>query len=129
MIDVLTTLTWPGAVAILGSVISVVAGILAIFSSYFKTLRDNAKEETREVEHISQVISQADVNHIHDRISSTKERLAALEGSQKLCQAQLQSLAERIESHGERDINDFKMLNQKVDKIMEIIVEMLRDER
>lgn len=117
----LLTLSWPDAFTIIGSVVTVVGGFLAAYMSYLKDKKENADASKSQLPGPETV-------HLHDRISSLKDRLAELEGEQKVLTAQVENLAALVKAHGERDIDDFKDLNTKVDKLMEIIVEMLKDD-
>jgi hypothetical protein len=49
-----------------------------------------------------------------------------LDGEQKVLVVKLENLTKQLEDHNSRDVDDFKVINQKVDKLMEIIVEMLK---
>ena len=118
----LFTLTWPDAVAVVGSVITVVGGMLAFYASYSK---NQAKENDALTK--SQLPPLENIQ-IHERISSLRDRVATIEGQQKVVTAQIENLMKQINDHDLRDMDDFKTINAKVDKLMEIIVEMLKDD-
>lgn len=115
------TLSWPDAFAIVGSIVTVVAAVLAGYMSYLKDKKEAAEAPK------SQLPSQETV-HLHDRISSLKDRVAELDSDNRVLKTQIENLAALVKTHSERDIDDFKDLNTKVDKLMEIIVEMLKDD-
>ena len=64
---------------------------------------------------------------VHDRVSSLKDVVSDLDGDFKAVLARLDSVERSLTDHEARDAADFKALSDKVDKIMEIIVEMLKD--
>ena len=118
----LFTLSWPDAFAIVGSVVTVVGGLLAFYVAYAKVhSKDNGKLKT-------QLPSPENIQ-IHERISSLRDRVATLDGEHKVLATQIENLMKQLEDHNLRDVDDFKTINAKVDKLMEIIVEMLKDDQ
>ncbi len=109
IVEVINQLNWPGAVAIVGSVVTVVLGWLRL-----RTMREKTPEENP---------AQA----VHDRVSSLKDVVSDLDGDFKAVLARLNAVERSLTDHEARDAADFKALSDKVDKIMEIIVEMLKD--
>ena len=106
--DILTSInmiTWPAAFAIVGSMVTIVVGL-------FAHLR-NSKQK---------------LQPIHDRVSTLKDVVSKLEGDLKAIQARIDAHDRAMSDHELRDVSDFKALSDKVEKIMEIIVEMLRDD-
>jgi len=118
----LFTLTWPDAFAVVASVITVVGGLLAFYSSYSKNHTNSNGDTTK-----SQLPPLENIQ-LHERISGLKDRVATLDGEQKVLATQIENLTKQINDHDVRDVEDFKTINAKVDKLMEIIVEMLKDD-
>lgn len=124
MFQFLATLEWPGAVALLGSVIAVVMGLLTLFLRYFDVRRNNNGGNLRS----SLPTPNAEMLKVHERVSNLRDRIGTLEGEQKVLAAQIENLRKDVIAHDRRDVDDFKTINAKVDKLMEIIVEMLKDD-
>ena len=104
MLDFLHELTWPGAVAILGSVIAVVTGLLALFSDYFQS---RPKEDQPKAE--------------------SHDRLLMMENELKILNVKLENLSHHFEDYETRDADESRAIHEKIDKVMAIIVEMLKD--
>ena len=112
IITTLNQLSWPAAVAILGSVVTFVIGLFGYLRSEKIPPKPNAKTEEQ---------------ILHARLSTLRDQVAALEGDIKALNAQFDSLTNIVHDHELRDTSDFRALSDKVEKIMQIIVEMLRD--
>jgi hypothetical protein len=132
MVETLTNITWPGAFAVVGSVIAIVTGLLALALNYMKarsTLNGNAalKSQLPSMEG-SQIHSR--ISELRDRVgtvdSELKSKISAIEGEQKVLVVKIENVTQRLEDHDSRDVDDFRVINKKVDKLMEIIVEMLK---
>jgi hypothetical protein len=117
--ELLTGLDWPAAFAIVGSVVALVGGMLAVYVNYLQ-----AKPDVRLV---SQLPTPENIQ-IHDRISGIRNRLAIIEGDQRVIKTEIENIRKGMLSHEQRDQEDFKTLNTKNDRLMEIIVEMLKDD-
>lgn len=113
--ETINQITWPASLAIVGSVVTIVVGLLG----YLRSGKMQASTKST---------SPVQMQAIHDRVSSLKDKVAELDGDIKAMSARLKGIERAISEHEQRDANDFKALTNKVEKIMEIIVEMLRDE-
>ena len=122
MNELLSTLAWPAAIAILGSVVAVVTGLLALYTSYLKS-SSNGKQKMLP----PTGLPHPEMLQLHERFSKLRDRVAIVEGQHLVVTTQIENLMRQISEHDVRDMADFKMINAKVDKLMEIIVEMLKD--
>lgn len=111
-LETINQITWPAALAIVGSIVTIVVGLLGYLRSTKPT-----------------TVKPNQTQAIHDRVSGLKDKIAELDGDVKAIVVRLEGIERSISDHEARDVVDFKALSAKVEKIMEIIVEMLRDER
>jgi uncharacterized protein YlxW (UPF0749 family) len=100
-------ITWPAAFAIVGSVVTIVVGLFG----YMRSSKAKQPDATQAV---------------HSRVSNLRDAVADLEGDYKALEARLDAYDRSLHEHEARDVSDFRALSDKVEKIMEIIVEMLR---
>ena len=112
MLELLNSLTWPAALAILGSVVTIVIGLFGYLRSS-KAQSQNLPEYEK----------------LHSRINVAVERVAANEGDLKEVRASLRSLQKTIADHEQRDIDDFKLIEAKLDRLMDIVVRILQDDK
>lgn len=114
--ELLTNISWPGAFAVLGSVGTVVFGILGYL---MKVKKDEAASNSD---------SATDTEKLHTRLSEIKDRVALTDGDVKELRSYVKSIQKQITDHEHRDIEDFKVIQQKLDKLMEIIIQILQDD-
>jgi len=105
LITSINMITWPAAFAIVGSMVTIVVGLFGYLRS-----------------------SKQKLQPLHDRVSNLKDVVAKLEGDYKALLARIDAHDRAMSDHEQRDVSDFRALSDKVEKIMEIIVEMLRDD-
>ena len=117
IIESINMLTWPAAAAIVGSVVTIVLG-------WFGYLRAT-KTPKPPVVAPPKLVDKTQV--LHDRVSALKDIVSTLEGDFRVVQTRMNAMDKKVADHELRDLEDFKRLNEKVEKVMEIIVEMLRD--
>jgi hypothetical protein len=106
--DIITSInmiTWPAAFAIVASMVTIVVGLFGYMRA-----------------------SKQKLQPLHDRVSNLKDSIASLEGDYKALLARMDAHDRSLSDHELRDVSDFRALSDKVEKIMEIIVEMLRDD-
>lgn len=113
MLDLLNSLTWPAVFAILGSVVTIVVGLFG----YLRSAKTQTQTQTPD-----------DFEKLHSRINDAVERVAVNEGDLKEVRASLRAALKQIADHEQRDIDDFKMIDAKLDRLMDIIVRILQDE-
>lgn len=129
--ELLSNMSWPGAIAVLGSVGTVVFGILGYLMRLKKQEKgDAAQTDVQQTSDIEKLHTR--VSEIKDRVAdldgSVKERLASHDGDVKELRSYIKSLQKQITDHEHRDIEDFKVIQQKLDKLMEIIIQILQDD-
>lgn len=110
IISTINQLSWPAALAIVGSVGTIVFGVL----QYLRNMKAKEANPTQLV---------------HDRVSSLKDEVSEITGDVKAIIARMDGFSQSLTDHEQRDAADFKAMSDKMDKIMEIIVEMLKDDR
>ena len=112
--DIITSInmiTWPAAFAIVGSMVTIVVGLFGYLRS--------PKQKTSTV---------PSNQGIYDRVWNLQDSVSALEGHYKALLARMNAQDRSLSDHELRDVSDFRALSDKVEKIMESIVEMLRDD-
>lgn len=114
MLDLLNSLTWPALFTILGSFVT---GLVALFGYW----RSSNKEFTQ--------AQKVEYEKTQSRISSTTERIADIEGDVKVTSASLRNLQKQLSDHEQRDIDDFKLVDAKIDRLMDIVVKILQDDK
>ena len=110
IISVINQLSWPAALAIVGSVGTIVFGIF----QYLRTMK--AKEANP-------------AQLVHNRVSNLKDVVSGMTGDVKAVLARIEGIEQSLRDHEKRDAADVKAMSDKMDKIMEIIVEVLKDDR
>lgn len=107
--EAINMLTWPAAFAIVGSMVTIVVGLFG----YMRNSKTKPTEPTTQA--------------VHDRVSTLKDQVAEIDGDLKALVARVEGLQTTVQDHERRDVADFRAVSDKVEKIMEIIVEMLRE--
>ncbi len=115
IIETLNSLSWPAVFAIVGSLTTIVVGLLGYLISSQKLKVQSPSADKLQL--------------IHSRISEIKDRTAEIEGDVKLLFDKSDTLAKKIDDHETRDIADFKNLEQKFDKLTDVIMKILQDEK
>lgn len=121
MIEFLNSLTWPGTVAILGSIVTIVSGLLAIIVTVHK--------KSSSIPSSKNILTESEYEKLHSRINDTITRVSEIEGDIKELRSSSRSLQKQIADHEQRDIDDFKLVEAKLDRLMDIIVRILQDEK
>ena len=119
MIEFLNSLEWPAVFAIVGSVVTIVTGL---FGYLLAARRQEAKATT------THNLTTEEYEKIHSRINDLVDRVAANEGDLKETRASIRSLQNQISTHEQRDIDDFKLLEAKLDRLMDIVVRILQED-
>lgn len=117
MLELLNSLTWPAVFAILGSIVTIVLGLFG----YLRSVKTQAQTQ-------AQTQTPDDFEKLHSRINDAVERVAVNEGDLKEVRASLRAALKQIADHEQRDIEDFKMTDTKLDRLMDIVVRILQDE-
>lgn len=108
MLEFFDGLNWPGALAITGTVVTIVIGLFGYMRSTKSQIPDYEK--------------------LHSRINNAITRISESEGDIKELRASLRAALKQIADHEQRDIEDFKMIEAKLDRLMDIVVRVLQDE-
>ena len=66
---------------------------------------------------------------VHNRVSNLKDVVSGMTGDVRAVLARIDNIEQSLRDHEQRDAADFKAMSDKMDKLMEIIVEMLKDDR
>ena len=114
MLDILNSLSWPALFTILGSLAT---GLIALFGYW----RSANKEFTQ--------AQKVEYEKTQSRISSATDRISDIEGDLKVTNASLRNLQKQLSDHEQRDIDDFKIVDVKIDRLMDIVVKILQDDK
>jgi hypothetical protein len=125
-INFITGLTWPAAFTIVGTVVTIVVGLFGYIKSCMH--QPVVLQPDQAVPSLGQA-EPPSVQDIHVRISALKDTVAEIDSDLKVIEIRLSGVKTSLTDHESRDVADFKALSEKVEKIMGIIVEMLKDER
>lgn len=118
--------TVPEAIAIVGSVVTIVLGL---FGYMIKTRTNgHLKQELRDKD-IAPSYMEGQVQSAHDRISEVKDRIVAVEGDVKLTATKLEAVRTAMSEHQARDDQDHEMFEKKLDKLMDILIKILTDDK
>ena len=112
-------LTWEAVVAILGSVVVITGGVF----TYLIRIRNDENANVTNVE------IDNDIEKIHTRVSEVKDRVAEVEKDIQLIGQKTDSMQKQLTKHEERDIRDFNALDKKIDKLTDIVMKILTDEK
>ena len=123
-------LTIPEAIAVVGSVVTVVLGV---FGYLLKTRNAPAKDRTTTT---PTSYLETQVQGAHDRISEVKDRVTTAEGDIKLTVNKLEAIRQTLLDHQvhfnhSHDANDkdHEMFQKKMDKMMDILIKILTDDK
>ena len=122
MIEFLNSLEWPAVFAIVGSVVTIVTGL---FGYLLSARRQEAAKAATPSTH---TLTTEEYEKIHSRINDLVDRVAANERDLKETRASIRSLQNQISTHEQRDIDDFKLLEAKLDRLMDIVVRILQED-
>ena len=122
MLELLNSLSWPATFAIVASVVSIITGLLG----YLISARRKAAISVSVTDPLKEGY---DHEKLHTRINDAVERVAAIEGDIKELRAFVRVCQKQLSDHEQRDIDDFKILDAKIDRLMDIIVRMLQDDK
>ena len=111
-----SALNWPTSFAIVASIATITT---AVFGYLIKT-RSVAKDSIAPPE---------DISHIHTRISELKDRVSLVESDVKVVLTKLEAIEKQFSTHEDRDERDFERLNDKVDKLTDVLMKVLQDEK
>ena len=118
MMEFLQTLEWPGAFAVVRSIGTIIFGIFG----YLFSVRNKSPVQ-------SKILTTTEYEKLHTRISDAVERVAVAEGDLKEVRASIRGQNKQIADHEQRDIQDFKLIDSKIDRLMDIVVRILQDEK
>lgn len=119
MIEFLNSLEWPAAFAVVGSIGTIVFGV---FGYLISTNRINKAPQ-------SKILTTTEYEKLHTRINDAVERIAVDEGDAKELRASLRGLQKQLQDHELRDIEDFKLIDAKIERLMDIVVRILQDDK
>lgn len=120
MIEFLNSLEWPAVFAVVGSVVTIVTGLFG----YLLSARRQSKLTTT-----TKVLTIEEYEKLHTRINDLISRVGETEGDLKELQSSIHSLQKQQSNHEQRDIDDFKLVEAKLDRLMDIVVRILQEDR
>lgn len=134
-------LSIPEAIAIVGSVAAIVFGAFMyvrrmqnppIGTPVPPNPEENLKECKTEVDdNLKECKTQIDdqLQLQHERISLIKDRVTDADAEIRLASAKLDNIQKMLNDHEGRDVRDFTVLNQKFDKMTDIVIKILSDDK
>lgn len=123
MLEVMSGLSWPSAFAIVGSVVTIVIGLFG----YLKNKPTSTPASPKPSPSI--YVTREEIDNLHSRISSAKDVAMENKGELKIMANHLKAIEKQMAEHERRDIADFKLMQQKIDKMMDIVIQILQDDK
>ena len=117
-VELINSLTWPAAFAIVGSVVTIMVTLLGYL---LKVRTATPTPPTNDGPAYTQLI--------HDRISETKDLTQENNKEIGVLQSKVEALQKEVDSDRSRDERDFTTLNMKYEKLLSIVMKMLQDEK
>lgn len=114
MLEFINQLSWPAAFAIVGSLVTIVTGLFGYI------LRQAGYASKQRVDQLQL---------LHSRISEVKDRVMKDEGDNNLLHLKLTSLEKQLSDHEVREERNLEQLNTKIDKVYEIVMKLLTDDK
>lgn len=119
-------LTWPTAFAIVGSVVTIVVGLFG----YLKASSGKNGSGTMVSQQLAQLTRiEKQILALETRTLETRGLLAEAQGDIRVLRESLNNMTSQVNEHERRDIDDFKMVNAKIDKLQDVIIRILSDEK
>jgi hypothetical protein len=116
----LESLTWQAAFAIVASVVTITIGVFGYLIKVKS--KNNIKQEAKSLEDKALERIKADNVEI-------KERLVVIESEIKLLVQHGKNTNRRIDDHEEQDRREFTHLENKIDKLTDILMRILSDDK
>lgn len=144
MIEQLSSLTWASAFAILGSVVTITIGLFG----YLYSIKERAVKKTTDSDSAS--ATAANIKLLESSIASAAHRLDLVDakiseltsenrassemslemrGDLKVLRESLKAMESRASNHEQRDIQDFRIVNEKIDKLQGVLIQLLQDDK
>ncbi len=119
------------AVAIVGSVAAIVFGAFLYMRRMQNPPMGNVPTSPSPDDNLKEHKSQFDkqLQLQHDRISALKDRVTECDAELRLGLAKIDNIEKMCNDHEERDVRDFTALNQKLDKMTDIVIKILSDDK
>lgn len=118
--EMLATVTWPTAFAVVGSIVTIVIGLFG----YLRGKDSGKTAPTSPVETL-----RGEINELRTAITSGREENLITKSEFAVLRSHVDTLQRQLADHERRDIDDFRAVNAKIDKIMDIIVQILQDDK
>lgn len=128
MFELLNSITLTTALTIVGSIATIVLGI---FGYLIKIRNGSSKASVPVPPALKSLVEQhgLEIDKVHSRVSSTRDNIAVVQSEVKVLENLVRSLEKQLADHETRDIEDFKAVNAKSDKLMDIVVKILQDDK
>ena len=114
----LESLTWQAAFAIVGSVVAIATGIFG----YLIKVRNGNKENPAKDAIEDAVQEQKEQSEI-------REQLIKMEADVKILMQHGKNTNRRLDEHIEQDDKNFGQINHKIDKLTDILMKILTDDK
>ncbi len=124
-------LSIPEAFAIIGSVAAIVfGGFLYVRRMQNHPMADVTPTPSPD-DNLKECKTQVDdqLQLQHERISTLKDRITECHAELRLALSKIDNNEKMLDDHEERDMRDFAALNQKFDKLTDIVIKILSDDK
>ncbi len=129
MLDFLNSLTMEAVIAVLGSVFSIIIGVFG-YLRVKPSIHPAHHSLMQTVSELRQTVASHDekINKLHSRISTSREHIMENKGEVRTLLNHVSAIEKALRAHERRDMSDFEALEQKVDKTMDIVIQILQDD-
>ena len=119
--EMLNQLSWPAATAIVASVVTIVTGLFGYIVRQKPTVPPSPKSP------VDACVEQVQV--VHARVSEIRDRLSGIEGDSKVMIQRIESLQKQVDDHTVRNAKQVETDEHKIDKVMDILIKILSDDK
>ena len=117
-VELINSLTWPAAFAIVGSIVTIVGGFVG-FLLKLRTPEPVANTDE----------NQSKMQVLQDRISEGKDIAQNNKNEVGVIKTKVESIQKQLDEHEARDQRDFATASRKIDKLTDIVMKILQDEK
>jgi hypothetical protein len=122
-------LTIPEAFAIIGSVSAIVFAAFLYMRRMKNPPLSPHVESPEEKLVVCKEQVDAQIQLQHERISVVKDKVAECDADIRLAASKIDTIQKMLNDHEDRDVRDFTVLNKKLDKLTDIVIRILSDDK
>lgn len=128
MLEYLNSLTMEAVIVLLGSIVTITLGIFG----YLLKVRplSNGTTEAEQKALTTLVRNHAEqIDKLHARVTDAKETALENKVEVRAIINLIKAVEKQLAGHEHRDLEDFKVMQQKIDKVMDIVIQILQDDK